>query len=128
MSKGKDKLKQVPRRIEYQSNNSGGSWWLEDKHWKALEKAGWKVEWFKDSDFHGEHVKNTGRFLGALASRASREGLSMQDAVGEWENITGLASCEAGCPCCGQPHTFTEYDEHGNYVKSGPSTDYSCSW
>ncbi len=31
--------------IEYDSNNSGGSWWLDDDDWKALEKAGWKVEW-----------------------------------------------------------------------------------
>lgn len=27
--------------VEYSSNNSGGSFWLNDKDWKALEKAGW---------------------------------------------------------------------------------------
>lgn len=31
--------------IEYRSNNSGGSWWLQDKDWKALEDVGWEVEW-----------------------------------------------------------------------------------
>lgn len=31
--------------ITYSSNNSGGDWWLEDKDWIALEKAGWLVEW-----------------------------------------------------------------------------------
>lgn len=32
-------------RVEYSSNNSGGSWWLRDTDWFALEKGGWKVEW-----------------------------------------------------------------------------------
>lgn len=31
--------------IEYSSNNSGGSWWLDKKDWIALEKAGWTVQW-----------------------------------------------------------------------------------
>ena len=31
--------------VEYSSNNSGGSWWLKDEDWKALEAAGWKVVW-----------------------------------------------------------------------------------
>jgi len=31
--------------IEYDSNNSGGSFWLKDKDWKALEDAGWHVQW-----------------------------------------------------------------------------------
>lgn len=32
-------------KVEYSSNNSGGGWWLTDKHWQKLEKAGWEVEW-----------------------------------------------------------------------------------
>lgn len=31
--------------VEYSSNNSGGSWWLKDTDWKALEEAGWDVLW-----------------------------------------------------------------------------------
>lgn len=31
--------------VEYDSNNSGGSWWLSDEDWKALEDAGWTVMW-----------------------------------------------------------------------------------
>lgn len=31
--------------VEYDSNNSGGHWWLKDEDWKALEKAGWIVHW-----------------------------------------------------------------------------------
>lgn len=32
-------------RVLYRSNNSGGSWWLSDEDWRALERAGWYVEW-----------------------------------------------------------------------------------
>jgi hypothetical protein len=38
-------------KVEYSSNNSGGSWWLKDKDWYTLEKAGWKVEWYKEETF-----------------------------------------------------------------------------
>ena len=31
--------------VEYDSNNSGGSWWLSDEDWKKLEEAGWVVDW-----------------------------------------------------------------------------------
>lgn len=30
---------------EYDSNNSGGYWWLKDEDWKKLEEAGWTVMW-----------------------------------------------------------------------------------
>lgn len=105
--------------IEYSSNNSGGSWWLNDQQWLALEKAGWNVHWYRN-----DH--NTERFLGALASSASREGLSMRMAIAEWEDITGENSADLGCSCCGTPHTFTEYDGEGNmgemYSPDYPST------
>jgi len=32
-------------KIQYSSNNSGGSWWLNDNDWINLEKAGWTVIW-----------------------------------------------------------------------------------
>lgn len=35
----------MPGWIEYDSNNSGGSFWLKDEDWKALEDAGWHVNW-----------------------------------------------------------------------------------
>lgn len=31
--------------VEYDSNNSGGRWWLTDEDWRALERAGWIVRW-----------------------------------------------------------------------------------
>lgn len=145
--------------VEYNSNNSGGSWWLDDEDWKALEQAGWKVHWahlenlytdeegyvqeedgtpklvpigegnsrfgasFSTKDENGEW-----RYMGSLAKCAYRVGLGLSAAASEWERVTGKSSTDAGCPCCGQPHNFTEYDDEGKYVDSGPSVDYSCSW
>ena len=146
--------------VEYSSNNSGGSWWLTDENWKALEDAGWMVHWvylinkiedkiyarddkglpilihqdeadeqslkwvFKKSiDENGDY-----RWMGALATYAYRPDLNMRDAADEFEAVTGLNPTEPGCSCCGQPHTFTEYDDDGKYVTSGPNTDYSCGW
>lgn len=138
--------------VEYDSNNSGGSWWLSDEDWKALEAAGWKVRWhwmtedYNDEElgddglpklirkpeeggkFSWDNAKEGDRFLGALAMKAWRHGLSMLQAADEWEKITGKSSTDAGCACCGQPHRFTEYDDKGEYVKSGPDTHYGASW
>lgn len=125
--------------VEYESNNSGGSWWLGDSHWKALEAAGWKVLWASleekytakgyeldadgtpllvpigDSSLGGDsysfNLKRKGadgeyRFLGALATHAFRAGLSLREAVAEWERVTGLDASASGCECCGPPHVF----------------------
>lgn len=147
--------------VEYNSNNSGGSWWLEDKDWKALEKAGWVVEWknlehafTEKGDYvrlknglpklvplgkgNGKHASifrnkpgedGKVRWLGALATKAYKPGAkSIREAADEWERITGQTATDAGCPCCGQPHTFTLYDDNGKYVESGPSARYEASW
>lgn len=144
--------------VEYSSNNSGGSWWLEDGDWKKLESAGWKVEWahlenlyddkggyVRDDDGTpklvpvgegngkfgsiGKRQKNgEWRYMGALAKTAYRVGLNLRDAADEWERATGKSSTDAGCPCCGQPHNFTEYTAAGKYVTSGPETSYEAHW
>lgn len=41
--------------VEYHSNNSGGSWWLKDKDWLALEAAGWKVQWAHLENMYDEN-------------------------------------------------------------------------
>lgn len=144
--------------VEYSANNSGGNWWLNDAQWKALEAGGWKVNWASQEFLYedGQNVReedgtpklvpigegnsllgtsfakldanNEYRYLGALAKYAYRVGLSLREAADEWEKLTGASSTDAGCACCGQPHTFTEYDDAGNYVKSGPDTSYEASW
>lgn len=118
--------KKIERKVEYSSNNSGGDWWLKDEHWFALEKAGWKVNWIKDDPYHLKWDRGD-RWLGALATRAERIGLTLKEAVSEWEDVTGLSSTDAGCPCCGQPHYFSYY-ENDKYISSGPNTSYECEW
>lgn len=77
---------------------------------------------------YADAVENESRWLGALAREAYREGLSLRDAVAEWERVTGKDSTDAGCACCGQPHYFTAYDDNGKWVDSGPSAEYRASW
>ncbi|WP_367137993.1 hypothetical protein [Saccharothrix sp. HUAS TT1] len=108
--------------VHYSSNNSGGYWWLTDENWKALEAAGWEVEWEKDrpkgwwtdSDSDGE------RFLGGLAHRATRRGVpSVGVAIAEFEAITGESAYADGCECCGPPHNFYEVDDNGRWISDG---------
>jgi hypothetical protein len=123
-------------KVAYTSNNSGGNWWLKDEDWKALEKAGWYVEWgnsyFCHSDF-SFHKKPEGkpepckendscpshrrfdtwqemtekdRWLDCLATKAEKEFDSLGDALREFEKITGQSVTDEGCNCCGSPHRF----------------------
>lgn len=101
--------------VEYDTNNSGGGWWLSDEDWKKLENAGWEVQWVKDDPF----FKTTGesdRWLGALAMKARIKDVSVKVAIALWEDILGYDASEEGCSCCGQPHSFYKYDDEGNMV------------
>ena len=109
-------------RITYDSNNSGGRWWLTDQQWKDLEAAGWTVHWYKDEDPTRPFSLRTstdGRWLGALAGSASKDFQTMRDAIEEWERITGESSTDLGCySCCGPPHSFS--DGVGEYYSPEP--------
>jgi hypothetical protein len=105
--------------VEYSSNNSGGSWWLSDEDWKALEKAGWNVHWEKDNNPIGGTDKD-GRWLGALATGADIKvntydmSDAFKQAVESWRTATGQNPGAEGCNCCGSPHSFSgETGEHG---------------
>lgn len=102
--------------VTYDSNNSGGGWWLDDDDWYALEEAGWDIRWARDSEFMRD---DDGRFLGALATSASIETDDVEAAIRGWESITGQSSMAVGCPCCGEPHSFSFKD-----TKTG-KTSYS---
>lgn len=105
--------------VEYSSNNSGGYWWLKDEDWKALEAAGWEVEWYKDRENVLTGRENPeGRFLGALASSAKRYGVTLRHAIEEWEAITGQSASDEGCHCCGTPHAFYSYSSSGAMLDS----------
>lgn len=111
--------------VEYSSNNSGGYWWLTDEDWAYLEKAGWSVDWCsaRQGVFRAD---SDGRWLGALATSATKDVDDPQDAVDEWSRITGQDPSDEGCNCCGQPHNFSFRDENGDYhymdIVRGPAT------
>jgi hypothetical protein len=104
--------------VSYHSNNSGGGWWLKDGDWAALELAGWTVEWEKDNnkrgDIFGPNVD--GRWLGSLASHASKDFPTIPAAIAEWERITGQCATDEGCNCCGPPHDFYATGEDGEEI------------
>ncbi len=108
--------------VKYDSNNSGGSWWLKDEDWKALEKAGWTVDWRKDDE------GNPTRWLDALATNAEVkvEVTSMSDAfrmaVTSWKEATGQNPGSQGCNCCGSPHSFS--GETGTHGEEGWEESY----
>ena len=115
--------------LAYSSNNSGGSWWLNDKAWEALEAAGWTVHWrpenykpfvqeekreYGDSYSYETALIKTknpgGVWLGAKATSAAKEFDTPEEGVREWEHITGETAGDLGCGCCGPPHNFTFFD------------------
>jgi len=99
--------------VEYDSNNSGGYWWLKDEDWHNMEKAGWEVDWYKNRK--DKYID--GRWLGALASGAKKEFPLVRDAILEFERITGQDASAEGCNCCGPPHNFSWTDgEDHDYV------------
>lgn len=109
--------------IEYNSNNSGGSWWLKDEDWKNLAKAGWKIVWAweeyvynKKGDYEYDengYPKTKGtrtkgeRWLGALAKYAWKKFATVTEAIKEFEKVTGQEASAEGCNCCGAPHSFS---------------------
>lgn len=106
--------------VEYDSNNSGGSWWLTDDEWRNLEKNGWSVLWISDKkpeslDIFERTVKETGRWLGALATRACKtfdaydEVLAVESAKKDFQSITDQNPDDEGCDCCGSPHYFSAW-------------------
>jgi hypothetical protein len=100
-------------RIKYDSNNSGGRWWLKDADWDALAAAGWRVRW--GGRLGGPHETpkvltreqvETERYLGALAVVAEKDFETPGDAMREFEQLTGKSVTDEGCGCCGAPHAF----------------------
>ena len=104
--------------VEYDSNNSGGGWWLKDEDWHNLEKAGWIIEWYKDKKDTGWTYTDD-RWLGALATGAKKDSPSPRDAILEFEKITGQDASAEGCNCCGPPHSFSWDDEEDHDYVSG---------
>ena len=97
-------------KFTYSSNNSGGNWWLTDNDWKALEAAGWKVNWIKDDSYY----EGKERWLDCLAmSAVSPEVSNEEEAIYLWEKVTQQTTSDEGCNCCGPPHSsYEERDDN----------------
>lgn len=113
-------------RVEYASNNSGGSWWLKDEHWHALAKAGWQVVWAVNGDAYYDGPppaeSDGSRYMGALAKRAFLDCETPVDAIRSFEKATGMEASDEGCNCCGPPHRFS-WSEPGNGYGSASGED-----
>lgn len=98
--------------VEYRSNNSGGSWWLDDKDWMALEKAWWYVYWWWYCNSYNNRRYNSveevwnNRYLGALATSAIIKCSTIEEAIEIFENVTWHYNGERWCSCCWKPHSF----------------------
>jgi len=131
-------------RVEYSTNNSGGSWWLKDRHWKALSDAGWNVQWGGRKFFCGSKYSSIDsrpayltvecggechghapyltydeaalgkRYMGAVATEASKTFPNARSAIDGFEQLTGMNAADEGCNCCGPPHSFTFTTPDGN--------------
>lgn len=107
--------------LVYDSNNSGGDWWLDEKDWDALERAGWTVHWIQPnsggalavsgSEYEFERLllpkeKSGVKWLGAKACSAAKKFPDRRTGVKEWARVTGENPADLGCGCCGPPHSF----------------------
>lgn len=120
--------------VEYDSNNSGGDWWLKDEDWEKLEKAGWLVQragqefvfndksnYLKDKDgfpTFTENDKDATYLNSKYRQHAWKKFETIQEAITEFEEITGANVSDEGCNCCGSPHSF-------NWSEEGKKDDYN---
>lgn len=121
--------------VEYSSNNSGGSWWVNTKQWKKLEKNGWKL--FNSDDFlytpKGDYQlgkdklpkrkepREKDSMFGQYAHYAFKFFSSPSEAIKEFESLTGLDTTDEGCNCCGAPHSFSW---EGGYCSGDDCSQY----
>jgi hypothetical protein len=115
--------------LEYDSNNSGGTWWLTEEDWDKLEAAGWTVHWarhdpsafanvatrvYEKEDLLKKFEKTDVTYLArAKACSAAKRFDTKEEGIKEWEELTGEHAGAEGCNCCGNPHNFTWYDDSG---------------
>jgi len=103
-------------KIEYSTNNSGGSWWLSDQDWLALEAAGWTVQWVGPNGGHREpyakSLTEAAEYMGTHAVSAEKDFPVEDESDAEilakrcFERATGQDADDEGCSCCGRPHNF----------------------
>lgn len=101
--------------IKYYSNNSGGGDWLDKDQWRALEEAGWRLFGFNDFIFNDGKYALDGKGLPKRKKSQIDKNMkyafkrfnSIDEAIEEFERLTGEDADAEGCECCGQPHEFS---------------------
>lgn len=72
-------------KVIYDSNNSGGFFWIDGDDIAKMEAAGWKhhsyMKWMLDAE-------------------------SVESAKEQWAALLNMDPDEIGCECCGPPHDF----------------------
>ena len=102
--------------VEYSTNNSGGNYWLTKEDWRALQDAGWLIMDWDNSvyDEKGQYVPDENG-LPMVSHPADLDKAhyafklfdNIQEALVEFEKLTGQNVSDEGCNCCGAPHSFT---------------------
>lgn len=76
--------------VEYYANNSGGSDWLTPGEWHNLRSAGWELQSFDGPIPDNADLKKH------RPKYARRYGLSMRDAIDEFERLTNQDAEDPG--------------------------------
>jgi len=117
--------------LYYDSNNSGGDWWLKEKDWDALAAAGWNVHWahLDPKIWNGSQPvagcydkekmltpipKTHLKYMGAFARSCAKRFESMEQGIEEFAKVAKQNPEDLGCSCCGPPHNFEWYDDNGS--------------
>lgn len=115
--------------VEYDSNNSGGRWWLTDNDWTNLEKAGWVVAWASLQhlyDDSGNHVREDNGLPRLVPRDGTEEGLSSfgieKDSKGQYRYMGALART-AYLPDCDDIRAAAD---NFDLVTSCCATDAGC--
>lgn len=101
--------------VEYSTNNSGGSYWLDEKDWRGLQDAGWIVMDRDNAVYEGGNYLAGSNGLPTVSKPADlsqahyafKNFKGISEALEEFERITGQNVSDEGCNCCGAPHSFT---------------------
>jgi hypothetical protein len=95
--------------VNLSENNSGGSFYLSGKDYDRLEEAGWEVDRGPDSYRHkysDGHPDGASRVV-----YAKNEDQAYEEAVGEFEAVTGAYRDLVICNCCGSNFWFSVDEE-----------------
>jgi hypothetical protein len=96
--------------IEFRNVNNGGQEWIDDDMWKALEAAGWKVDWSEKRSLRRTATKDYTGVVTDCPSFDFMTGMERQ-ALDDIEAIIGDPYDREDrmyCDCCDYPYQTRE--------------------